>query len=660
MKFQIDSIILWPKNQNNGIQEIQFKPGKINIIHGLSRTGKSSVLHIIDYAMGATKCQIPIGTIRDKVMWFGVKVTLRGESWLIARKGPIDSTPSNDYYFEPFSGSIPEIVPTKTNRSTFKDKFNNLIGVSDLPHSDAEKPSKLDARTSFRDLAAFNFLPQHIVANPNTLFFKADTWIHRQKLTRAMPYALGIVDAQYVINERRRDDAQKELDGLEKELKVVEKAKLHWRHEVNRMIDRCIEIGLLEADIPDDLDIKVAKLKSVMDAYRNKRLEQTLIAPKRLHINERFDAAVAKETAQQRLVDELGEEISGYSSLAQSSQQFVKAVNEEKSHVVGLDWLKKSLRDEGQCVACGSTSDTMSTVITNLETKVNKITRVAEILEQNPAFDSRISNLKRNLAKEEKTLHTYRADKNAILAEDERLRSVIGDIYYVAGKISEVLKKIGHTSADEAIAQRMKAESKKISDFNRLMAGGNRAAREREVDAKLTELIEHYADQFGALEGAANSVLRLDQKELTIRFDKEFDQFDYLWEVGSGANWMGYHVAAFLGIHEFLLQKENLHLPTLSFLVIDQPSQVYFPSSDLGGNALDLDMAVLRRHRIEDLQATRRIFEVLGEAISRTNANLQIIVLEHAGEEIWGDIEHTHSVAAWSTKGDGLIPATWD
>ncbi|WWL45130.1 hypothetical protein V5O39_04045 [Pseudomonas parakoreensis] len=143
MKFQIDSIILWPKNQNNEIQEIQFKPGKINIIHGLSRTGKSSVLHIIDYAMGATKCQIPIGTIRDKVMWFGVKVTLRGESWIIARKGPIDSTPSNDYYFETFPGSIPKIVPTKTNRSTFKDKFNNLIGVSDLPHSDAEKQASL-------------------------------------------------------------------------------------------------------------------------------------------------------------------------------------------------------------------------------------------------------------------------------------------------------------------------------------------------------------------------------------------------------------------------------------------------------------------------------------------------------------------------------------
>jgi hypothetical protein len=659
MKFHIDSVILWPKNQNNEIQEIPFEQGKINIIHGLSRTGKSSILHVIDYAMGSTKCQIPIGTIRDKVLWFGVKVTLRGETWLIARKGPIDSTPSNDYYFERFSGFIPEVVPAKTNRSTFKDKFNNLLGVSDLPHSDSEKPSPLDARTSFRDLAAFNFLPQHIVANPNTLFFKADTWTHRQKLIRAMPYALGIVDAQYVINERRRDEAQKELESLQKQLEVVEKSKSHWQHEVNRMLDRCIEIGLLEADIPDMLDAKIAKLKSVMEAYRSKRLEQTLVTPKRLHINERFEVAVAKETAQQRVVDELAEEISGYSSLAESSQQFVKAVNEEKGHVVGLEWLKKSFQNESQCVACGSSSSMMGSVISNLETKVNQITRVADILEQNPAFDNKISTLKRNLSAEEKKLHTYRADKNAILAEDEKLRNAIGDIYYVAGKISEVLKKIGQTSADKAITERMTAESKKISDFNRLMSRSNRAVREREVDTKLTELIEHYADEFGALEGAANSVLKLDQKELTIRFDKDFGQYDYLWEVGSGANWMGYHVAAFLGIHEFLLQPENLHLPTLSFLVIDQPSQVYFPSSDLGANALDLDMALLRKHRTEDLQATRRIFEVLGEAMTRTASNLQIIILEHAGKEIWGDIKHTHSVAAWGNKEDGLIPASW-
>ncbi|MBX4135983.1 hypothetical protein K1567_08640 [Pseudomonas sp. S5F11] len=38
---------------------------------------------------------------------------------------------------------------------------------------------------------------------------------------------------------------------------------------------------------------------------------------------------------------------------------------------------------------------------------------------------------------------------------------------------------------------------------------------------------------------------------------------------------------------------------------------------------------------------------------------MQVIVLEHAGEEIWKDIPLTHSVEKWSVKGDGLIPASW-
>lgn len=36
---------------------------------------------------------------------------------------------------------------------------------------------------------------------------------------------------------------------------------------------------------------------------------------------------------------------------------------------------------------------------------------------------------------------------------------------------------------------------------------------------------------------------------------------------------MGYHIAAFLAIHEYLSLDENKQLPPFSFLVIDQPSQ---------------------------------------------------------------------------------------
>ncbi|GEM_PF-2071909 len=40
-------------------------------------------------------------------------------------------------------------------------------------------------------MGAFNFQPQHIVANPYTLFSKADTTEHREKLRAIFPLVPG-------------------------------------------------------------------------------------------------------------------------------------------------------------------------------------------------------------------------------------------------------------------------------------------------------------------------------------------------------------------------------------------------------------------------------------------------------------------------------------
>ncbi|QVE15110.1 DUF3732 domain-containing protein [Pseudomonas cichorii] len=183
------------------------------------------------------------------------------------------------------------------------------------------------------------------------------------------------------------------------------------------------------------------------------------------------------------------------------------------------------------------------------------------------------------------------------------------------------------------------------------------AEQERKVDAQLAPMFEDYADQF-ALNGTPGAQIYLDRKELTLRFESH-GQRDYLWEIGSGANWMGYHIAAFLGIHEYLSKEENRKLPPFSFIVIDQPSQVYFPSSTGGVNALDAGFKAVNQARPADVIATRRIFEVLAEGLKRAGHFIQIIVLEHAGPDIWGNVADTVPVAAWEGKDDGLIPAHW-
>ncbi|MCK0550977.1 hypothetical protein [Pseudomonas syringae] len=51
MKLQIRKLILWPKN-GGAYRELEFEPGKVNIISGSSKAGKSAVIPIIDYCLG--------------------------------------------------------------------------------------------------------------------------------------------------------------------------------------------------------------------------------------------------------------------------------------------------------------------------------------------------------------------------------------------------------------------------------------------------------------------------------------------------------------------------------------------------------------------------------------------------------------------------------
>ena len=63
MKFSIDSIILWPKRDEFSYRRLPFADGKINIITGASRTGKSAIIPIIDYCLCSNKFQLMLFAI---------------------------------------------------------------------------------------------------------------------------------------------------------------------------------------------------------------------------------------------------------------------------------------------------------------------------------------------------------------------------------------------------------------------------------------------------------------------------------------------------------------------------------------------------------------------------------------------------------------------
>jgi hypothetical protein len=100
-----------------------------------------------------------------------------------------------------------------------------------------------------------------------------------------------------------------------------------------------------------------------------------------------------------------------------------------------------------------------------------------------------------------------------------------------------------------------------------------------------------YAGRLG-LEHAGTNV-RLDLARLTVVTDTDTGPVP-LYRIGRAANWIGYHLAADLALHRHFVRQSR---PVPRFLMLDQPTQAYYPSEatrSSGVPATDADRAAVQ------------------------------------------------------------------
>jgi Protein of unknown function (DUF3732) len=141
------------------------------------------------------------------------------------------------------------------------------------------------------------------------------------------------------------------------------------------------------------------------------------------------------------------------------------------------------------------------------------------------------------------------------------------------------------------------------------------------------------------------SALRLEIRNLTLVADTS-DGPVPLFRMGSGENWVGYHVLAHLALHKWFRQKSR---PVPGFIIFDQPSQAHYPPEhDVEGSIDGL--------KDEDQTAVQQLFKLMASVAEELTPQLQIIVLDHA--DLKQDWYKAAVVERWR-KGVKLIPASW-
>lgn len=661
MNFFLEKIILWPSNEKNKIEEIIFHIDKVNIIHGRSGTGKSSIISIIDYCLGATRCSIPVGLIREEVEWFGVQANINNNTILIARRTPRNKQVSNEFFVKSLNedSQLPERIFSNFNDIKIKNLFNDrILKISNLPQTTEEELKGFEGRASYRDLAAFNFLPQHIVANPNTLFYKSDSNKHKERLKKILPLALGIVDNEYLTKERLRAIKQRSLEELIQKQKSKQRDINAWNSDINNLWYKAVELGLIVDVNIDILERKIEIFKNIVDSSRGNNFYDLVNKPNYLYTNNLYKELKDREIAIQNKVNKIRNKIRKLESLHKKASDYSSAINLENSRVVNLEWLKKNLSKESHCVACGSTSNQLNFLIKNLDIEVKKLQDLSGVLYKNPIADLEIEKLQSELITYQNELHEVRKKCLALNVNENINEDSLSQIYRVIGRIEALLINYQENQNEDDLSDQITALNADINEIDKFFMNSGRYALELEVYKKISDLIKIYADEFNLEQ---RGMISLDKSELTLRFDNEnLKSKEYLWEVGSGENWMGYHISTFLALHEYFSEQRNSLI--FNFLVIDQPSQVYFPTTVSGHNELDSisnEIDIEGSNRNHDIKATKRIFEILEMGLSRSNIGYQIIVLEHADQSIWGGLKNIVEVRNWKQIGDGLIPRHW-
>ncbi|ECC1558924.1 DUF3732 domain-containing protein [Salmonella enterica subsp. salamae] len=650
MYFQIRKLILWPKT-NHQPRIVEFEPGKVNIISGASKTGKSAVIPIIDYCLCSDKCAIPVGVIRESCSWFGVLIDTAEGPKLLARKEPGNQQGTSEMYIEEGDGIIiPALAPQKNSTMTHvKGILDRLAGLSDL----AFEPTGHDnfrSRPSFRDLMAFIFQPQNIIANPDVLFFKADTTEHREKLKTIFPYVLGAISPLVLQARHELDRVTRQLRRKETELKTRKASGDAWQRESRIWLSLAIEYGLLPVQqaIPDEWPATLKLLKSILK--KDIKVSQPSLDSTQYVINE-LKKLRAREVNNITQINKIRSQLVELERLNDSSDLYKKGLEIKRERLSLSTWIRE------QCTR----AETIEPL--NEKRSYEKIRQLCLALEGielqlrsypqvNHSLDKETLHLRSQLHEFTKELASIKQEIRALEKQSEEVRK-----YNTQGEL--ISRFIGRLEEALRLYQSTDVLTNLINEIKELQLEQNRLSKlvsEKEITRKLDIALDKIQRATGKLlpylDGEwPDSPVRLIINDLTVKVSRG-ERDDYLWETGSGANWLAYHIATTLAL-QWIFTRNPQH-PVPSLLIYDQPSQVYFPVRQAGSSGSENSEPDWQS---EDIIAVRKVFEVLNKFIASTKGLFQFIVLDHADEEVWNSLDNVHLVEEW--RGAALIPYDW-
>lgn len=213
---------------------------------------------------------------------------------------------------------------------------------------------------------------------------------------------------------------------------------------------------------------------------------------------------------------------------------------------------------------------------------------------------------------------------------------------YLSGKIDLYLENLPEIEETEDLKHEIKLLETEI-EFLKEQIDDKRIKNRLE---SYLRIISKYMGDFASELGLEHSKhpLRLDIDKLTVIAETP-DEALTLKTIGSGQNWVGYHLITFLALNKWFVEQKR---PVPQFLFLDQLSKGHFPADDEDENMENVDN--------DDRAIVKKMYMLTLNFVKDLHPNFQVIATDHAylKDEKWFT---DRVIQRW--RGKGLIPESW-
>lgn len=639
---QINKIILYSLSGEKRI--LSFDLGKVNIITGESKSGKSALIEIVNYCLASTSCDIPEGIIREAVSYFSLVLTFNdGETAFIARENPnikgIQAS-TTVCLVRNIGNDLPELdeLNSNINIDTLKEFLTRKIGISEnlhIPDSLTREPLK----ANFKHSRFYCYQPQYLVADPYQLFYNQNKEFVSQSIKDTLPYFLGAVNEDSLLIENEITQLKKQLNRLVREKRENEKIKSEGLSQAFSLIEEAKEIGLLSKDINPE---------NQADAYVHL---QTVSKWEYQPLEVKAENSGLKELIDKR--NELKVELGKISDNKKAATDYLRNSfgysNEVKQQEIRLETInlfkENTEFDENCCPLCDSTLDVPIPTIQNINSSLKNIKDDLRFTKaESPRIQSYIESVDSQYHEIETELKKIEKSISALYLESEKARTV-RDLNIRRGKIIGRVSLFLESSEQDIdltnIDNKIERLKNKIIELEKSVDSENEKEKLLSILNKINLQMSKWVQNLDV--EYENDPIRFDLNKLTMFIDTDKKPIA-LPQIGSGANWVAYHLLVIFALHQHFIQNNR---PVPRFIIIDQPTQVYYPPEKTD------DLIEVSSDEI----AVNKMFDFIFSVVSSLTPNLQVIVTDHAYLK---SNEFVDSVREVWRDGLKLIPNEWE